>query len=107
MEVACSTVAKGGATTRWFAVSLSTAMASPSLRLGDTGHLNSRPLPRYAPASVWTYKLGGYQVLKKLVSYRERTGRPLTEREAPCFRGVARRIVALLRVGAGIEGVTP
>ena len=47
-------------------------------------------------------------MLKKLVSYREREsmGRPLTEREAPRFSGVARRIVALLRVGADIEGVT-
>lgn len=45
-------------------------------------------------------------MLKKLVSYRERTERSLTELEAPRFSGVARRIVALLRVGADIEGVT-
>ena len=47
-------------------------------------------------------------MLKKLASYREREsmGRPLTEREAPRFSGVDRRIVALLWVGADIEGVT-
>ena len=34
---------------------------------------------RNVPASVWTYKLGGYQVLKKWLSYREQKvlGRPL------------------------------
>ena len=34
---------------------------------------------RNVPAAVWTYKLGGYQVLKKWLSYRERKvlGRPL------------------------------
>lgn len=47
-------------------------------------------------------------MLKKLVSYRERESmeRPLTERATPCSSGVARRIAALLRVGADIEGVT-
>ena len=34
-------------------------------------------------ANVWSYKLGGYQVLKKRLSYRERgvLGRPLTPEE--------------------------
>ena len=51
--------------------------------LGETAfniHLNARSFWRNVPAAVWSYKLGGYQVLKKWLSYRERTilGRPLT-----------------------------
>ena len=34
-------------------------------------YLNRRGLWRNVPASVWTYKLGGYQVLKKWLSYRK------------------------------------
>ena len=33
--------------------------------------LNERALWRCVPAAVWNYKLGGYQVLKKWLSYRE------------------------------------
>ena len=71
-------------------------------------YLNSRAFWRNVPAAVWTYKLGGYQVLKKWLSYRERNvmGRPLTEAEARHFSGMARRIAALLRSGAGIEDDT-
>ncbi len=49
------------------------------------------------PAAVWTYKLGGYQILKKWLSYRERTilGRPLTPEEIQYFTDTARRIWAI------------
>ena len=43
--------------------------------LGDSTfdiHLNSHAYWRNVPAAVWNYKLGGYQVLKKWLSYRER-----------------------------------
>ena len=43
--------------------------------LGETTldiHLNDRAFWRNVPAAVWTYRLGGYQVLKKWLSYRER-----------------------------------
>ena len=43
--------------------------------LGDTTfdtYLNDRAYWRSVPANVWSYKLGGYQVLKKRLSYRER-----------------------------------
>ena len=42
--------------------------------LGETTfdiHLNGRAFWRNIPAAVWRYKLGGYQVLKKWLSYRE------------------------------------
>ena len=48
-------------------------------RHAHTGRNHLRHLPKQTrilaqhPAGVWTYKLGGYQVLKKWLSYRERT----------------------------------
>ena len=46
------------------------------------------------PAAVWNYKLGGYQVLEKWLSYRENKalGRPLTPEEVQHFTDMARRI---------------
>ena len=45
-----------------------------------------------------TYKLGGYQVLKKWLSYRDRTilGRPLKPEEIQYFTDTARRIGAIV-----------
>ena len=34
-------------------------------------HLNGSAFWRNVPATVWAYQLGGYQVLKKWLSYRE------------------------------------
>ena len=61
-------------------------------------HFNDRAYWRNVPAAVWDYKLGGYQVLKKWLSYRERTvlGRPLTPDEIHHFTATARRIAAIL-----------
>ena len=69
-------------------------------------YLNSRVFWRNLPAAVWRYKLGGYPVLKKWLSYRERdiVGRPLNETEVRHFSGTARRISALLRNGGGFQG---
>ena len=69
--------------------------------LGDTTfdiHLNPRAFWRNVPAAVWHYKLGGYQVLKKWLSYRERAilGRPLRPEEIQHFIDTARRIGRLL-----------
>ncbi len=57
---------------------------------------------RNVPATVWDYKLGGYQVLKKWLSYRERAvlGRPLTPDEVAHFANSARRIGAILLLTA-------
>ena len=53
---------------------------------------------RNVPAAVWRYKLGGYQVLKKWLSYRERPilGRALLPKEVLYFAEVARRIAAIV-----------
>ena len=61
-------------------------------------HLNDRAYWRNVPAAVWNYKLGGYQVLKKWLSYRERSilNRPLLPEEVQHFTDTARRIAAIL-----------
>ena len=69
--------------------------------LGDTTfdiHLNDNALWCNVPAAVWNYKLGGYQVLKKWLSYRESKilGRPLLTGEVQHFTDTARRIAAIL-----------
>ena len=71
----------------------------PASTLGDSTfdvYLNDRAYWRNVPAAVWNYKLGGYQVLKKWLSYRERAilGRPLLPEEVQHFTDTARRIAA-------------
>ena len=73
--------------------------------LGETTfdvHLNARAFWRNVPAAVWGYKLGGYQVLKKWLSYRERAilGRSLHPEEVQHFTDTARRIGAILSATA-------
>ncbi len=75
--------------------------ANPAL--GDTTldvFLNDRAFWRNVPAAVWNYKLGGYQVLKKWLSYRERVilGQPTTPEDVLCFSDIARRIQASLPI---------
>lgn len=50
------------------------------------------------PAKVWDYTIGGYQVIKKWLSYREQglLGRTLTKVEVRYVQEMARRIVAIL-----------
>ena len=80
--------------------------------LGDATfdvHLNDRAFWANVPAAVWSYRLGGYQVLKKWLSYRERPvlGRPLQPDEVQHFTDTARRIAAILRVtevGTTVQG---
>lgn len=61
-------------------------------------YLNADAFWRNVPAAVWNYKLGGYQVLKKWLSYREHKvlDRPLHSEEVQHFTNTARRITALL-----------
>ena len=61
-------------------------------------HLNAAACWRHVPAPVWNYTLGGYQVLKKWLSYREQPllGRALTLDEVKAFSAIARRIAALV-----------
>ena len=76
------------------------AMGDALPALGETTfdvYLNARACWRNVPAAVWGYKLGGYQVIKKWLSYRERgiLGRPLTPEEVQHFTDTARRIAII------------
>ena len=73
--------------------------------LGDTTfdvYLNERAHWRNVPAAVWHYQLGGYQVLKKWLSYREQRvlNRPLRPEEVQHFTDTARRIGAIVQLVA-------
>ncbi len=61
-------------------------------------YLNDAAYWRNIPARVWDYRIGGYQVIKKWLSYREQTllGRPLSSAEAREVMNMARRIAAIL-----------
>ncbi len=61
-------------------------------------YLNERVSWRNVPPRVWSYTIGGYQVLKKWLSYRERPllGRGLRVDEAREVTQIARRIAAIL-----------
>ncbi len=63
-------------------------------------YLNGGAFWRNVPAAVWNYKLGGYQVLKKWLSYRERAvlRRSLTAAEVQHFTDTARRTAAILTI---------
>ncbi len=79
------------------------ALGDTTSVLGQTTfdiYLNGNAYWRNVPVAVWRYKLGGYQVLKKWLSYRERAvlGRALRPEEVGYFAEVARRIGAIVVV---------
>ncbi len=69
-------------------------------------YLNESTYWRGVPVEVWEYILGGYKVLKKWLSYREKAvlGRPLKQEEARAFMYSAQRITALLALNAALDG---
>jgi hypothetical protein len=76
--------------------------------LGDTCfdvYLNDVAYWRCIPANVWRYTIGGYQVIKKWLSYRERAllGRDLTTDEARYVTEMVRRIAALVLMGPELD----
>ena len=77
--------------------SLGTAAATLGPSTFDV-YLNDRAYWRNVPRAVWEYKLGGYQVLKKWLSYREERvlERAMRPEEVEYFRDTARRIAAIL-----------
>jgi hypothetical protein len=68
-------------------------------------YLNGDAYWATVPVNVWDYTLGGYQVLKKWLSYREAPllGRPLHEDEARYFAQVVRRITAILLLSPALD----
>ncbi len=68
-------------------------------------YLNAVTYWKNVPRRVWEYQLGGYQVLKKWLSYRERAllGRALFGDEVAHIRDTVRRIAALLLLGPSLD----
>lgn len=89
-----------------------TAIAEHATALGMTGeqaiellgetcfdvYLNDVAYWQCVPSAVWRYTIGGYQVIKKWLSYRERAllGRDLKPEEARYVTEMVRRIAALV-----------
>jgi hypothetical protein len=67
--------------------------------------LNETVYWKNVPANVWGYYIGGYQVIKKWLSYREESqlGRPLTLEEAREVRAMIRRIAVILLLGPSLD----
>jgi hypothetical protein len=58
------------------------------------------------PERAWRYELGGYQVLKKWLGYREarrRNGQSLTLSEKDHIRSIVQRIAAVLAMSARLD----
>ena len=83
-----------------------TPLADAVTTLGNTTfdvYLNDRAYWLNIPEAVWNYQLGGYQVLKKWLSYRETKvlGRSLLPEEVQHFTDTARRMAAILMLTHG------
>ena len=104
---------RGRAEERAYTPEETTAMLDALPVLGDKTfdvYLNGEAFWRNIPAAVWDYRLGGYQILKKWLSYREREvlGRRLRTEEVQHFTDTARRIgTILLALGAARQEVSP
>lgn len=61
-------------------------------------YLNGTTCWGCVPKAVWEYFIGGYQVIKKWLSYREDSilGRPLTKDEAREVTAMVRRLTAIV-----------
>jgi hypothetical protein len=67
--------------------------------------LNDIACWRNIPASVWDYTIGGYQVIKKWLSYREKPllGRSLKPEEVRYVTQMARRLAALIALQTSLD----
>jgi hypothetical protein len=68
-------------------------------------YLNEHVRWRGVPAAVWDYKIGGFQVLRKWLSYRDKRvlGRDLTVAEARTFSSITRRLTAIVLLGPKLD----
>lgn len=90
------------------AAALGLSEAEAFARLGEKTfdvYLNEVAFWRNVPARAWGYHVGGYQVVKKWLSYREREvlGRDLSTAEVNEVRDMARRIAALLLLEPALD----
>jgi hypothetical protein len=87
---------------------LNLSLTEALTHLGTTTHdiyLNETAFWRNVPTRVWDYTIGGYQVMKKWLSYREKPllGRSLTNDEAREVTNMARRIAALVLLEPALD----
>ena len=100
---------KGKSVTRDYAPEERAALdADAPALLGETTrdvYLNGTAYWRNIPARVWDYTIGGYQVLKKWLSYREFgvLGRDLTPAEAREVTQTVRRLAALRLLESALD----
>jgi hypothetical protein len=68
-------------------------------------YLNNESHWAAVPLAVWEYTIGGYLVLKKWLSYRDRSilGREITKDEAREFTHMVRRIAAMLLMEPALD----
>jgi hypothetical protein len=67
--------------------------------------LNEDACWRNVPEAVWDYTIGGYQVIKKWLSYREKPllGRGLTPDEVRYITEIARRLATLIAMQTSLD----
>jgi predicted helicase len=92
---------RGKVTDRPYTPAEQTAIDALTAQLGPTTrdiYLNDIAYWKNIPERVWTYTIGGYQVIKKWLSYREEEllGRSLKQEEVMEVTNMARRIAAIL-----------
>ena len=88
---------------RDYTVAERAALGATASTLGETTfdvYLNERAYWRNVPTAIWNYQLGGYQVLKKWLSYRESRvlDRTLRPEEVQHFTNTARRVAAIIQL---------
>ena len=68
-------------------------------------YLNATAYWQNVPQPVWGFTIGGYQVIKKWLSYREQRvlGRALTMAEIMEVTAMARRLAALVLLQAALD----
>jgi hypothetical protein len=84
------------------------AAAAQAALLGATTRdvwMNGASFWRNIPDAVWETHIGGYQVIKKWLSYRDHSilGRALTEAEVRHVQDTARRLAALRLMGPDLD----
>jgi hypothetical protein len=73
---------------------------NPLAQLGNPKrvYLNEQTCWAQVPSAVWEYRIGGYQVIKKWLSYRQidLLGRPITVEESRHVTNMARRLATII-----------
>jgi hypothetical protein len=68
-------------------------------------YLNDHAYWRAVPTAVWEFTIGGYQVFKKWLSYREMSvlGRAVTASEIREATQIVRRLTAVILLGPDLD----